>query len=345
MKSLAVFEDQSLKIVDVPVPEYGDYECLVKMESCGVCNGTDMKIIHGKLKGFDTYPALLGHEGVGRVVEKGAKVTSFEIGDLVTLPFIGKAPEGYYSGWGTYSEYNIIADYKAKLANGIQPDECDYAQRKLPADFDPVDSAMIITFREVLSEAKTFGFEPNQSVFIMGMGPVGLCFVKFAKLMGMGPVIACDRDRTGDKLEYAKKIGADYVVNTKEDIVKFARKICPDGIDHVVDAVGINSFINQAMEMISYDGNIDVYGISETLKTEIDWSKAPFNWKLKFSTWPSKILEGEAHLQICSWIQSGVLNPKDFVSHVFPLDEAQKACDMVKEKPKGMRKIVIKLSE
>ena len=103
MKSLAVFEDQSLKIVDVPVPEYGDYECLVKMESCGVCNGTDMKIIHGKLKGFDTYPALLGHEGVGRVVEKGAKVTSFEIGDLVTLPFIGKAPEGYYSGWGTYS--------------------------------------------------------------------------------------------------------------------------------------------------------------------------------------------------------------------------------------------------
>ncbi|MDO5549607.1 MAG: sorbitol dehydrogenase, partial [Lachnospiraceae bacterium] len=90
---------------------------------------------------------------------------------------------------------------------------------------------------------------------------------------------------------------------------------------------------------------IDVYGISEVLKTEIDWSKAPYNWKLKFSTWPSKVLEGEAHLQICSWIQSGVLDPKDFVSHVFPLDDAQKAFDMVKEKPKGMRKIVIKISE
>lgn len=345
MKSLAVSKNQTLAIVDVPVPTFNDYECLVKMESCGVCNGTDMKIIHGTLKGFDTYPALLGHEGIGRVIELGSNVTSFKVGDLVTLPFIGANPEGYYSGWGTYSEYNIVADYQAKLANGIQPDDCDYAQRTLPSDFDPVTSAMIITFREVLSEAKTFGFKPNQSVFIMGMGPVGLCFVKFAKLMGLGPIIACDRDRNGDKLDYAKKMGADFVVNANDDIIKFAKEICPDGIDHVVDAVGINSFINKAMQMISYDGCIDVYGISEELKYEIDWSLAPFNWKLNFSTWPSKILEGEAHLQICNWISTKVLDPNDFVSHVLTLDQAEEAFEMVKEKPAGMRKIVIKLGD
>lgn len=88
MKSLAVYEDGHLEIVEVPMPKYGEYEALVKMESCGVCNGTDLKIIHKKLKGFDTYPALLGHEGIGRVVEVGSKVTSFKKGDLVTLPFI-----------------------------------------------------------------------------------------------------------------------------------------------------------------------------------------------------------------------------------------------------------------
>lgn len=343
MKSLAVFKDHSLKIVEVPMPKYNEYECLVKMESCGVCNGTDMKIIHGQLKGFDTYPALLGHEGIGRVVECGGKVTSFKVGDLVTLPFIGAAPEGYYSGWGTYSEYNIVADYKAKLANGIKPDECDYAQRTLPNNFDPVTSSMIITFREVLSEAKTFGFKENQSVFVLGLGPVGLCFVKFAKLMGMGPIIACDLN--DDKLEDAKKMGADYVVNAKEDMVAFARNICNEGIDHVVDAVGINSFINKAMEIVSYDGNIDVYGISAVLHTEIDWTKAPYNWNLKFSQWPSKVLEGEAHRQICSWIESGVLNPDDFVSHVFSLDDALEAFKLVEEKPKGLKKIVIKIAK
>lgn len=342
MKSLAVFENHELKVVDVPVPEYGEYEALVKMESCGVCNGTDMKLIHGTLKGFDTYPALLGHEGVGRVVKTSSRVTSFKEGDLVTLPFIGPDPEGYYSGWGTYSEYNIVSDYQAKLKDGINPGECDYAQRLLPASFDPVSSAMIITFREVLSEAKTFGFKANQSLFVLGMGPVGLCFVRFAKLMGLGPIIACDRDRHGDKLEQAKKMGADYVVNAGDDVVKAARGICPEGVDHVLDAVGMNSFINKAMEMISYDGNIDVYGIDENLKTEIDWSKAPFNWHLNFSTWPSKVLEGEAHRQICSWIELGVLDPYDFISHVVEFKDVISAFDIVKEKPKGTKKIIVK---
>lgn len=342
MKSLAVFENQELKVVEVPVPEFGEYEALVKMESCGVCNGTDMKLIHGTLKGFDTYPALLGHEGVGRVVKTGAKVTSFKEGDLVTLPFIGADPEGYYSGWGTYSEYNIVADYQAKLQNGIHPGDCDYAQRLLPASFDPVASAMIITFREVLSEAKTFGFKANQSLFVIGMGPVGMCFVRFAKLLGMGPVIACDRDRHGDKLDMARKLGADYTINANDDIVKAVREICPDGVDHVLDAVGINAFINQAMEMISYNGNIDVYGIDETLRTEIDWSKAPFNWHLNFSTWPDKILEGEAHRQICSWIEMGVLDPNDFISDVVDFKDVVSAFDIVKEKPKGTKKIIVK---
>lgn len=342
MKSLAVFENQKLELVEVPIPQYGQYEALVKVESCGVCNGTDLKIIHGTLKGFDTYPALLGHEGVGRVIEIGNKVTSFKVGDLVTLPFIGTPPEGYYSGWGTYSEYNLVADYKAKLADHLQPDECDYAQRVLPSHFDPVSSAMIITFREVLSEALTFGFRANQSVFINGMGPVGLSFVKFAKLLGMGPVIACDL--VDEKLEEALNMGADFTVNGNTDLIKAAREICPDGVDHVLDAVGINSFMNKAMEMITYNGNIDVYGISPVLKTEIDWSKAPYNWKLNFSTWPSKVLEGEAHGQICSWIQQGVLNPNEFISHVIDFKDICSAFKIVEEKPRGLKKIIIKMS-
>lgn len=340
MKSLAVYEDGHLEIVEVPMPKYGEYEALVKMESCGVCNGTDLKIIHKKLKGFDTYPALLGHEGIGRVVEVGSKVTSFKKGDLVTLPFIGEAPEGFYSGWGTYSEYNIVADFKAKEDNGILPDECDYAQRLLPADFDPVAAAQIITFREVLSEAKTFGFKENQSLLVLGMGPVGLSFVKFAKLMGMGPIIAADL--FDYKLEAAKEMGADFVINSKDqDLIAAVREICPQGIVHALDAVGLNSFINMAMELIEDNGYIDVYGISQELSTTIDWSKAPYNWHLQFSQWPSKVLEGEAHRQIVSWIQMGILDPMDFVSDVIDFKDALKAFEMVEAK-EAKKKIIIK---
>ena len=69
MKAFVVHEDGRRGLEDLPIPSYGPYEARVKLLSCGVCNGTDMKIIHKKFKGIDDYPVVLGHEGVGEVVE------------------------------------------------------------------------------------------------------------------------------------------------------------------------------------------------------------------------------------------------------------------------------------
>ncbi len=340
MKSYVVYEDQTCRIEEMPMPKYGDYDCLVKIESCGVCNGTDTKIIHGVFKGIDKYPVVLGHEGVGRVVEKGSKVINFEIGDLVLMPYWSDVPEGYSSGWGTYSEYNIITDALAQEKDGIIPEEFSYGQRKLPSDFDPVSSAMIITFREVLSTMKAFGFEANKSLVVLGLGPVGLSFVQFAKLSGMGPIIAIDF--SDEKLELAKKFGADYTINSKnEDIIKSVRAVCPDGVDFSLDAVGVTSFINTSLELIKPDAKICVYGISANMSQEIDWSRCPYNWELHFHQFPSKIAESEAHNQIVSWIQAGILNPNDYVSHVYDFKDIDKAFDNIKNKV-PMMKMVIK---
>lgn len=203
MKSYVVYKDHTCGFEEMPMPEYGDYDALVQLKSCGVCTGTDTKIIHGKFKGIETYPVVLGHEGVARVVAVGSKVRSFQPGDLVLMPYWSDVPEGYTSAWGTYSEYNIVTDALAQEADGIIPADFSYAQRKLPNDFDPVDSAMIITFREVLSTLKQFHLEPNKSLLVFGMGPVGLSFVQFAKLLGIGPVIAMDRH--DPKLDLAKR--------------------------------------------------------------------------------------------------------------------------------------------
>ena len=340
MRSYVVFEDQTCKIVDgMPMPEYGDYDALVKIESCGVCKGTDTKIIHGKFKGIEDYPVVLGHEGVGRVVKKGSKVTSFDIGDLVLMPYRSDVPEGYSSGWGTYSEYNIVTDALAQEKDGIIPAEFSYGQRKLPKDFDPVSSAMIITFREVLSTMKRFGFEANKSLVVLGLGPVGLCFVQFAKLMGMGPVIAIGK--SDEKLEAAKKLGADHTINNKTtDIVKAVREICPDGVDFSLDAVGVTSFINTSLEIIKPDAKVCVYGISENMTENVDWSKCPYNWTLHFHQFPSKKAESEAHDQIVYWMQSGILDPMDYISHVYDFDDIDKAFDNIKNKVPTMKMII-----
>jgi threonine dehydrogenase-like Zn-dependent dehydrogenase len=304
-----------------------------------------MKIIHGTFKNFDSYPAALGHEGVGRVVEKDSGAVNLEIGDVVLLPFLEKSTCGVYPGWGAFSEYCVVGDWKAMEEEGRGPGspdflECWYAQQTVPQEFDPVGASMIVTFREVLSAMKRFGFRANQSVVIFGAGPVGLCFTRFAKLLGMGPVVTVDI--VDEKVAEAGKMGADFAFNSKRaDVREEVRRLMPGGADNVVDAVGVNALINDAMELIRYNGKICCYGISPKLGMDLDWSRAPYNWTLQFVQWPLKLEEAEAHAQVINWMRMGVLDPVDFISDVFPFENAIDAFRLVEEK-KALKKIVIK---
>jgi threonine dehydrogenase-like Zn-dependent dehydrogenase len=348
MKTLVVDARHELSIREVPAPKYKECQALVKMLSCGVCNGTDLKLIHGNFKNFDTYPASLGHEGVGKVVEVGAKVRNLKVGDVVLLPFVEEKLEDVYSGWGAYSEYAVVGDAASYIANGMGPgtpefSEGYFAQTVIkPEDcVDPVEASMIVTFREVLSAIRRFQFQPNESVFIMGAGPVGLCFTKFCKLLGLKTVITSDIE--DEKAACAKAMGADYAFNSKKsDVNAEVKKLFPDGIDYVVDAVGINELINQAMELVKYNGKICCYGISPHLGMNLDWSKAPYNWTIQFVQWPSKKEEADAHSQVMAWINLGVLKPKDFISDVFDFEHIIDAFKLVEERKSGTKKIVIK---
>lgn len=348
MKTLVVDRKGKLSIEEIPVPSYGECQALVKMKSCGVCNGTDLKLIHGTFKNFNSYPAILGHEGVGEVVEVGARVTGLKKGDIVLLPFLEENVGNLTPGWGAYSEYAVVGDPAAYIAAGMGEgtnawkESCLAQTRIRPGDrVDSMEAVMIITFREVLSAIRRFGFKPNENVLIFGAGPVGLSFTKFAKLIGMGTVITADV--LDEKVEDAKKAGADYAFNsTKCDIEAEVKKLFPEGIDYIVDAVGLNSLINQAMRMIKYNGKICCYGISPRLGMELDWSEAPYNWTLQFVQWPSKKEEGEAHSQILAWINQGALKPMDFISDVIDFDRILDAFKLVEARKPGTKKIVIR---
>jgi threonine dehydrogenase-like Zn-dependent dehydrogenase len=348
MKTLIVDASHNLSIAELPVPVYKECQALVKTLSCGVCNGTDMKLIHGTFKNFSTYPAALGHEGVGKVVEIGSKVQNLRVGDVVLLPFLeGKSGE-IHSGWGAYSEYAVVGDPEAYITHGMGPGTPEFSEGYLaqtvikPTDkVDPVGAAMIVTFREVLSAIRRFGFKPNENVLIFGAGPVGLCFTKFSKLLGLKTVITTDIDEK--KANFAGRMGADYTFNTLRcDIKTEIKKLFPDGIDYVVDAVGINQLLNLGMELIRYNGKICGYGISPQLGMELDWSKAPYNWSLDFVQWPSKKEEAAAHAQILAWINLGVLDPKDFISDVFDFAHIIDAFKLVEERKSSTKKIVIR---
>ena len=86
MKSFIVNKDGSTEIKEIPKPRYHSKQALVKTIACGMC-GTDVKLLHRTFKGFpeSVYPIMLGHEGVGEVVEVGSEVKSFQVGDRIRI--------------------------------------------------------------------------------------------------------------------------------------------------------------------------------------------------------------------------------------------------------------------
>ena len=153
---------------------------------------------------------------------------------------------------------------------------------------------------------------------MFGCGPVGLTFIQFMKLLGIGPVIAFDV--VEDKVKEALEKGADYAFDsTQTDVGARVREICPEGVCYVLDAVGILPIINQGMELIKDGGKICCYGISPHLSMELDWQKAPYNWQLQFQQFPSKAEEGECTDMVIKWLAEGKVNLKDFISDYFLL--------------------------
>lgn len=343
MKTLVVTKTGSLELREVPVPTINERQALVKMVCCGICNGTDAKLVHRSFKGFpeEVYPIMLGHEAVGRVVEIGSAVTKYKKGDIVLLPFVDADPELYgklQSGWGGYSEYGVIHDERA-YPEGEAP-ECAYAQTVVPEYIDPVDSTMIITLREVLSSIRRFGIKAGDSVAVFGCGPVGQTFIRFLKLLGVRELIAFDVVK--EKLADALEKGADHAFNSAScDVKKTVRELCPEGVDYVLDAVGITAIINQGMELIRDGGKICCYGISPESSAEIDWSGAPYNWTLQFQQFPSKVEEGACTKQICEWIKDGTIDLKDYISDYFAFEDILKAFEKLEKRKISKKGIIV----
>ena len=338
MKTLVVNKDGSLAIKETPKPKCGPKEALVKTIACGMC-GTDVKLIHHSLKGVpkSAYPLMLGHEGVGEVVEIGSEVKGLKLGDKVLLPFVEPTAE-LGSAWGALSEYAIVQDAKAYDA-GLAPPVA-YAQTVLSDDLDPVDAVMIVTFREVLSAIEYFGIQPSDSIVVFGCGPVGLAFIKLLSLLGNKNIIAVDIE--DEKLKEATTYGAQKAINNEsEDSEAIIRTNYPNGVKYVLDAVGLPSIVNQAMGILQDRGSVLCYGVLAKEDITIDFSKASYNWNFICQQFPEKEEEGAAHDQIISWMQDGSLEIKDFISDYFSFNESVEAYNKLLER-KVMKKGIIK---
>lgn len=343
MKGLVIWEDGHASLETIEIPKINEYQALVKMTAGAFC-GTDKEILYNKLKGFNNYPTVLGHEGIGRIEKIGSKVKNFSIGDKVVLPFLDDTDQ-FFSTWGAFAEYAVIGDSRAMIEDGHTIGdgiltEGNLGQLKIPSEFDDVEATMIVTFREVYSTMKRLGFQKGKSLVIYGAGPVGLVFITLSKYLGLSPIIAIDH--TDRKLEAAKKCGADYTLNFDQcNIPDEVLNILPDKADIILDAAGVPALINQNLKLVKNFGDVCIYG--ETAKNEwkINWQEAPFCFNLRFAQWPSKAEEAAVHDEIIELMKTGILNGMDYISDVFDFKDSVEAIEYFRNK-KNTKKIAIR---
>ncbi|AUA18303.1 alcohol dehydrogenase AdhP [Streptococcus suis] len=237
-------------------------EALVQIEYCGVCH-TDLHVANGD---FGKVPGrVLGHEGIGIVTEIAPDVTSLKVGDRVSVAW-------FFQGCGTCEYCTTGRETLCRTVknagysvDGGMAEQCivtaDYAV-KVPEGLDPAQASSItcagVTCYKAIKEAH---LEPGQWIAIYGAGGLGNLAVQYAKKVFNAHVIAVDINN--DKLELAKEVGADVIINglEVEDVPGYIKEVTGGGAHStVVTAVSKVAF-NQAIDSVRAGGYVVAVGL------------------------------------------------------------------------------------
>ncbi|MDT4909217.1 MAG: alcohol dehydrogenase, propanol-preferring [Pseudonocardiales bacterium] len=216
MKAAVVTNFQSpLEIQDLPVPEPGSGEVLVRIETSGLCH-TDIHAAHGDWPVKPVPPFIPGHEGIGVIEQLGAGVTTRAVGDRVAIAWLGYACgecRHCIGGWETlcesqrnsgYSVNGTFAEYAIAPAEFATPVPDAISSR----DGAPLTCAGVTTFKAI----KVARVAPGETVAIFGVGGLGHLALQYARIAGAF-VIGVDIEDS--KLTMATELGADHVVNSR----------------------------------------------------------------------------------------------------------------------------------
>lgn len=262
-------DTKTVALEDVPIPEPGPGEVLVKVAFCGICH-SDLSLING------TFPAQLpvvtqGHEASGTIARLGEDVTGWSVGDRVVVAAgrpCGGCPNCRRGDTGTCLRMQVMAfaydgawaEYTVAQAVGLTlvPDNVPLEQAAILAD------AVSTPFGAVVHTGKV---AVGESVGVWGVGGVGTHIVQLARLVGAAPIIAVDinpvaRDRALDLGADAAFDSQDPALAERIDEVTGGRKL-----DVAFDAVGLKTTFEQALDGLTTGGRLVAVGMSDQCPT------------------------------------------------------------------------------
>jgi len=331
MKAAVVEKPGVLVARDVPDPVIGDYQCLCRMLYGATCTGTDQHIIGGRFPFGITYPTILGHESVGRVVEVGRKVRHFKVGDIVTR--VGAMPSAdgsLQSNWGGFAELGVAVDHRAMREDGRPEPEWRpwRIHQTVPAGIDLRAATMIITWRETLSTITRMGVGQGAAVLVIGSGGNGLSFVAHAANLGAAPVVMIGSAARSD---LGRAAGADACFDYRaDDLKEQIAEAFPEGFDFLIDAVGKVGQANRVLALLRPGGTVAVYGVDDLDDVGLN----PWKSSGTFTVYNGGYDEAEAHDRVIAFAGQGRLKAGVWLDLdvAFPLVEIGAAFEAVRER-------------
>ncbi len=307
MKAAIVEKAGALVVRDAPDPRPGDYEALCAQLFGATCTGTDTHLIRGEFPFPIRYPAILGHESVGRVVEVGRKVRNFRVGDLVTRVGAPPAADGSYDiCWGGVASMGLARDHWAMRADG--PPEAEWMGSRvnqiIPPGVSPQEAPMFTTWRETLSYLLRIGVGAGWSVLVVGSGGNGLSFAAHAVRLGAQAVWQVGSARCE---QAARSVGVTgFLDYHREDCVPTLRDACPTGFDLIIDALGKVGVADRFLGLLAVGGRLGIYGLDDFQRVAI----SPRLARGSFTVCNSGYDESETHQRVSEMALQGLLSAR-----------------------------------
>ncbi len=326
-----------IEMRDVLLPEMGPKDVKIRVKATSIC-GSDLHIFKG-LHPAAPLPVPVGHEIAGEVVETGHKVGELAIGDAVAVEPVINCGSCHFCLRGQYHLCTQISFQYRAGQGGFAPYfvvPARYAHR-LPPGLSLAEGALVEPLSVAVHAVKKAGLQFGDRVAVFGAGPLGLMVLMLARLAGAEVVVV---DVNENRLRMAEKLGAAAGLNNQEidTVAEITRWSGSLGADAAFEVVGLELTLRQALQALRKGGQGVVMGLFETaqialpanifVQKEISLSGAQgYNWDFQESL---------------ALLRQRDVDLEPLITHTFPLEEVQKAFDLLMMPGHDAVKVVVR---
>ncbi|MFG1182432.1 NAD(P)-dependent alcohol dehydrogenase [Xanthobacter versatilis] len=352
MKAAIFVEKNRIVLDEKPIPDVGPLDALIRITTTTIC-GTDVHILKGE------YPVekglTIGHEPVGIIEKLGSAVEGFAEGQRVIAGAI--TPSGYSNaclcGCASQDGPRMKHGFKPmggwRFGNTIDGAQAEYlvvpdALTNLAPVPEALGDEQVLMCPDIMSTgfagAESGKVRIGDTVAVFAQGPIGLCATAGARLMGATRIIAVDR--VGERLNVARAMGADEVVDfSKVDPVEEILRLTDGrGVDVAIEALGRQETFEAALRVLRPGGTLSSLGVYSTdIKIPLDAFAAGLgDNKIVTSLCPGG---KERMRRLMDVVASGRVDARALVTHRFKLDDIEKAYDLFSHQRDGVLKVAI----